>query len=223
MEFITFIIDLMSKVDVQLLNIINHYGSYTYAILFLIIFCETGLVVMPFLPGDSLLFVSGAFAAAGLLEINELIAITLIGAVLGNTVNYEIGRRVGLTVGKTSGIRFINRKHLQKTKYFFNKYGIYSVVLSRFIPIVRTIAPFFAGMCKMPRLRFFVYNLTGGIVWTILFLMLGYLFGNIDFVKNNYSLVISMIVVVSFMPVVAGFFMKKNDEEWSMVDQEELI
>jgi membrane-associated protein len=199
MEQIQFFIDLFLHLDEHLANIINQYGAWTYAILFLIIFMETGFVVTPFLPGDSLLFAAGTFAALGSLNIWLLIILLMIAAIIGDTVNYWIGHYLG---DRAYNIKWIKREYLERTHAFFEKHGGKTIFLARFVPIVRTFAPFVAGMGKMSYGYFFSYNVFGGIVWVVLFTLLGFFFGNIPFVKANFEIVILAIILFSIVPAV---------------------
>ena len=195
------IIDFFLHIDKNLATVIQNYGLGTYLILFLIIFCETGLVITPFLPGDSLLFAAGAFASIGSLNITILLLLLGFAAVIGDTINYFIGSYIGEKAFKEKS-RFLKKEYLDKTKTFYEKYGPKTIIIARFIPIIRTFAPFVAGMGKMKYKKFIVYNLIGGILWVFLFLLAGYFFGNISFVKNNFSLVIIAIIAISILPAV---------------------
>lgn len=199
MEQIRFLIDLFLHLDEHLANIINQYGTWTYAILFLIIFMETGFVVTPFLPGDSLLFAAGTFAALGSLNVWLLIVLLIIAAIAGDTVNYWIGHYLG---DRAYNIKWIKKEYLDRTHAFFEKHGGKTIFLARFVPIVRTFAPFVAGMGKMSYSYFFSYNVFGGIVWVMLFTLLGFFFGNIPFVKANFEFVIIAIILISVLPAV---------------------
>src|SRR3989337_3476266 len=199
MELVTFLIDLFLHLDEYLDTILTQYGAWTYGILFAVIFVETGLVIMPFLPGDSLLFAAGTFAALGSLNVWLLAGLLMFAAVLGDTVNYSIGHYLG---ERAYNIRWIKREYLEKTHAFFEKHGGKTIFLARFVPIVRTFAPFVAGMGHMSYSYFFSYNVFGGIVWVLLFTLLGYFFGNIPFVKQNFELVIIAIILVSVIPAV---------------------
>lgn len=199
MEQIRFLIDLFLHLDEHLANIINQYGTWTYAILFLIIFMETGFVVTPFLPGDSLLFAAGTLAPLSDLNIWLIVVLLIIAAIAGDTVNYWIGHYLG---ERAYNIKWIKKEYLDRTHAFFQKHGGKTIFLARFVPIVRTFAPFVAGMGKMSYGYFFSYNVFGGIVWVMLFTFLGYFFGNIPFVKANFELVIIAIILVSIVPAV---------------------
>ena len=199
MEQLRFIIDLFLHLDEHLANIINQYGTWTYAILFLIIFMETGFVVTPFLPGDSLLFAAGTLAPLSGLNIWLIIVLLIIAAIAGDTVNYWIGHYLG---ERAYNIKWIKKEYLDRTHAFFQKHGGKTIFLARFVPIVRTFAPFVAGMGKMSYGYFFSYNVFGGIVWVVLFTLLGFFFGNIPFVKANFELVIIAIILVSVVPAV---------------------
>ena len=203
MELIHTLIDFVLHIDKHLTDIIAQYGMLTYLILFLIIFCETGFVVTPFLPGDSLLFAAGALAAneATGLNIFLLAILMIVAAVTGNMMNYQIGRWIGPKAFEMDKW-FLKKKNLERTQEFFEKHGNLAIVLSRFMPIIRTFAPFVAGVGKMQYKRFSFYNLIGGISWVMLFLLVGYLFGNIPFVKEHFSYIVIGIIVASFVPVV---------------------
>jgi membrane-associated protein len=203
------IIGFLLHIDVYLTQIIQQYGTLTYIILFLVIFVETGLVVMPFLPGDSLLFAAGAITATtGALNPLLLFFLLALAAVLGDTVNYWIGHFVGPKVFSTNS-RWLKREYLERTQAFYEKHGGKTIFLARFIPIIRTFAPFVAGVGKMRYGYFLTYNVVGGIVWTGAFIFLGYFFGNVPFVKANFELVIIAIVVISVLPAVFEFFKEK--------------
>ena len=209
MEIINFFIDFILHLDQHLNEIIQNYGAWTYALLFLIVFMETGFVVTPFLPGDSLLFAAGTFAALGSLNVWLLWALLFIAAVLGDTVNYWIGNKVGPRAFEQD-IRFLKREYLERTQHFYEKHGGKTIVLARFVPIVRTFAPFVAGVGTMNYSRFIVYNLLGAFLWTGIFLLLGYFFGNIPFVKKNFELVIVGIILVSVVPMVIEFVRSRS-------------
>lgn len=202
MELIKYLIDFVLHLDKHLVELVQHYGVWTYALLFLIIFCETGLVVTPFLPGDSLLFAIGALAAKGALNIYWVMIILSLAGILGDTVNYWIGQSVGPKVFVSSSSRWLNRSHLERTHEFYEKYGGKTIIIARFIPIIRTFAPFVAGIGRMSYAKFLAYNVVGGILWICLFSLAGYWFGNIPVVKNNFTLVIFAIIIISVLPAV---------------------
>jgi membrane-associated protein len=201
MEFLKGLLDFVLHLDKHLSPIIQEYGAWTYLLLFLIVFCETGLVVTPFLPGDSLLFAAGAFAASGSLSIWVLIAILFVAAVLGDTVNYWVGHFLGHRLLNAKR-RLIKPEHLAYTHEFYEKYGGKTIIIARFVPIVRTVAPFVAGLGTMSYGRFMSYNIIGGAAWVLICTLAGYLFGNLKFVQENFSLVVLMIIVLSLLPAV---------------------
>ena len=205
MEFLNTFLQILLHLDKYLDLVIRNYGSWTYAILFLIIFCETGLVVTPVLPGDSLLFAAGALSATGSLEAGWLFALLSAAAIAGNTVNYWIGWFIGPKVFRTEGVRFLNREYLDRTHLFYEKHGGITIVVARFMPIIRTFAPFVAGLGFMNHARFMVYNVTAGIAWVGIFVFGGYYFGNIPIVRRNFTFVILAIIVISVMPAVIEF------------------
>jgi len=204
-------LDLFLHLDETLGTAIAAYGGWIYAVLFLVIFCETGLVVTPILPGDSLLFAAGAFAAAGSLDPWIIAGLLFAAAVLGDALNYRIGRKVGARaeLGKLFGIP-IRQAYIDKTRRYYEKYGAKTIVLARFIPIVRTFAPFVAGVGAMPYAVFARYNILGAALWVGLFVPAGYFFGNIPVVKENFELVILAIIFVSILPAVVGYFREKR-------------
>ncbi len=204
MELLSSFISIILHLDVYLNQIVLQYKSTTYAILFLIIFLETGLVAMPFLPGDSLLFAAGAISVLGTLNPIWLVVLLSTAAILGDTTNYWIGRHVG---GKlySMEMRFIKKEHLDKTQQFYEKHGGKTIIIARFIPIIRTFAPFVAGIGNMNYLRFLSFNMIGGILWVVLFIFVGYYFGNIPIIKQNFTLVILAIIVISLMPTILEF------------------
>jgi len=206
MELIIYIADFFIHLDRHLGVIIQSFGSWTYFIFFLVIFCETGLVITPFLPGDSLLFTLGTFAALGLLQIESLLILLSIAAVAGNTVNYAIGQFVGPKVFHKENVRFLNKEYLDRTHKFYEKHGGKTIVIARFIPIIRTFAPFVAGIGKMTYTRFTVYNILGSIAWVTIFIVGGYYFGNLPVVKRNFTLVIFAIIIISVLPIVFEYF-----------------
>jgi len=205
MELIQQFFDIFVHLDRYLELIVRDYGLWTYLILFLIVFCETGLVVTPFLPGDSLLFATGALAATTSLEVGWLLGLLSVAAIAGDTANYWIGNLVGPRVFSGKESRFLNREHLERTHRFYEKHGGKTIIIARFMPIIRTFAPFVAGVGSMNYARFILYNIVGGIAWVAIFIVGGYLFGNIPMVKRNFTLVIMVIIVVSVMPGIVEF------------------
>jgi membrane-associated protein len=202
LELLARIVDFVLHIDVHLDQLIRSYGAWTHLILFAIVFCETGLVVTPILPGDSLLFAVGAFSARGSLDLALALGLLTVAAILGDTVNYWIGHLVGPKVFHRDDVRFLKRKHLERTHQFYEKYGGKTIIIARFVPIVRTFAPFVAGVGAMSYGRFLLYNVIGGVLWIFLFVLGGYFFGNIPIVRRNFTLVILAIVVLSIMPAV---------------------
>lgn len=203
MEFLSQALDVFLHIDKHLANLIGEYGTLTYAILFLVIFIETGFVVMPFLPGDSLLFAAGAFAAMGSFELTSLMALLSLAAIIGDTVNYWIGRSLGR---KAYTLSWVNHQHLDRAQAFYETYGGKTIVLARFVPIVRTFAPFVAGIGRMSYGYFLAYNIVGGIAWVGICILAGYYFGAMDVVKQNFELVVLAIVLISCLPVVFEVF-----------------
>jgi membrane-associated protein len=203
MELIRWFVDLVLHLDTHLVELLGHYGVWVYLILFLIVFAETGFVVTPFLPGDSLLFAAGALAAvdsSNTLSAPLLSLVLVVAAVTGNTTNYHVGRWIG-PPAFSGRYRWLKVEYLRRTEEFFRKWGTWTIVLSRFAPIIRTCAPFVAGVARMPYARFQAYNLAGGVAWVLLLTWAGFFFGNIPLVKNNFGLVTLGIIVVSLIPV----------------------
>jgi membrane-associated protein len=214
MELISWFIDVVLHLDKHLTELVANYHVWVYLILFLIIFCETGLVVTPFLPGDSLLFAVGALAAVdqtGTLDATWVWILLTFAAVLGNEVNFRIGRGIGPRAF-SGGFRWLKQEYLVRTQRFYEKHGGKTIILSRFIPIIRTFAPFVAGVGQMQRRRFAAYNVAGGFAWVTIFTWGGYLFGNVPLVKENFGLVTIGIVVVSVLPVVWGLLSKPKSQ-----------
>lgn len=198
--------------DENLTQLANNFGVWTYVILFVIIFCETGLVVTPFLPGDSMIFVIGALSATGELNLPLITVILMLAAVLGDTCNYHLGKLFGPAIFRKENVKLLNREHLVRTHSFYEKHGGKTIILARFIPIIRTFAPFVAGMGSMSYMKFISYNIAGGISWVALFLFGGYFFGNVPLVKGNFSFVILAIIMISLLPgVIAYLRSRKND------------
>lgn len=209
MEYITFLIDFIMHLDKHLVEIFHIFGVWTYLILFVIIFCETGLVITPFLPGDSLLFVVGTLSVAPKgLKISICYILLIAAAILGDTINYHIGKFLGHKIVSLNS-RFINKEGLEKTQRFYEKHGGKTIVLSRFLPIIRTFAPFVAGMGDMNYSRFISFNIIGGTSWVTIFLFGGFFFGNIPAVKNNFSIVIFAIIFISALPAIFTYLSSK--------------
>ncbi len=209
MELIAGLIDFLLHVDKHLVEIIKDYGTWTYLVLFMIIFSETGFVVTPFLPGDSLLFVIGALGASGALNFKLALILLIIAAIGGNTLNYFIGRILGDKILAMKNSRLIKKEYLHKTQAFYKKHGGKAIILSRFIPIIRTFAPFVAGIGKMNFMKFCFFNIIGGLAWVLLFMFAGFFFGNIPTVKNNFTYVIFAIIFVSLLPTVIPYIRSK--------------
>lgn len=195
-------LDLLLHVDVHLQAFLQQYGGWTYALLFLIVFCETGLVVTPFLPGDSLLFAAGVFAARGALDVAGVAGVLAAAAILGDTANYWVGAVAGPRIVEHAHGRWIRREHLERTHRFFERYGGKTIIMARFIPIVRTFAPFVAGIGRMTYGRFLLYNVVGGLLWVVLFVGAGYWFHQAPLVERHFSLVVLAIVILSVLPAV---------------------
>jgi membrane-associated protein len=205
MEYVNQFLDLFLHIDQHLRVLCGEYGGWTYAILFLVIFAETGLVVTPFLPGDSLLFAAGALAGAGLLDPLLLFVLLTISAIIGDGVNYAIGKYLGPKILKGGNSRFLKKAYLDKTHAFYEKYGAKTIILARFVPIVRTFAPFVAGIGTMTYRRFFAYNVIGGVAWVTICVFAGYFFGGMEFVKKNFELVILAIIFISILPMLVEY------------------
>lgn len=204
MDAILALIDFILHIDVHLAAIVAEYGAWTYGVITAIVFCETGLVVTPFLPGDSLLFATGALAATGILNIGLLLVLLLAAAILGDAVNYWAGSRLGIKLFD-GRIPYLKQEHLDRTHAFYEKYGGKAIVIARFVPIVRTVAPFVAGCGSMTYARFALYNVLGAVLWVGSMLLGGYLFGNIPLVKDNFGIVVIAIIIASLVPVMLQF------------------
>lgn len=202
MQTLILFVDIVLHIDRYLTPILQQYGALTYLLMFLLIFCETGLVVTPFLPGDSVIFALAALAAEGGLDVGILALVLISAAVLGNVVNYAVGFKLGPAVFRSENSRFFKREYLDRTHVFYEKYGALTVIIGRFMPIIRTFVPFVAGIGKMRYARFFMYNLIGSVAWVGVFLSLGFFFGNLPFVQRNFSLVALGIIVISFIPPI---------------------
>ena len=211
MDYLAYFIDIVLHLDKHLTVLVQQYGAWIYAILFAIIFSETGFVVTPFLPGDSLLFVAGALAALGGMDIMILIAVLLAAAALGNTLNYQIGRYLGPKVFQWENSRFFNKAALMKTHLFYETHGGKTLVISRFLPLFRTFAPFVAGIGAMTWARFTFFNLIGAFAWVVSLTLTGYFFGNLPWVQKNLSAVIIGIIAISMIPVVIGWWQHRKE------------
>ncbi|MDR1023646.1 MAG: DedA family protein [Prevotellaceae bacterium] len=209
-DIVTFLVDFVLHIDQHLGEIIRDYGALTYFILFLIIFVETGLVVTPFLPGDSLLFAAASFAATGALSLAWLIVLLIAAAILGDATNYLIGHKLGNRLIHT---RWVRKEYLDKTHRFYEKHGGKTIIIARFVPIVRTFAPFVAGIGEMSYRRFASFNVIGGVLWVSSFLLAGYFFGTLPFVKKNFGLVIIAIVIISVLPAIIAWFNTNSKKE----------
>jgi membrane-associated protein len=211
MEIIYFIIDFILHIDIHLAELVANYGTWVYVILFLIVFCETGLVVTPFLPGDSLLFMAGALTALESNELNIFIIVSslMVAAVLGDGVNYSIGKYFGEKLFSNPNSKIFKQKYLKQTEEFYAKHGGKTIFLARFVPIIRTFAPFVAGMGQMRYRLFIMFNITGAITWVCSFSFAGYFFGNLDFVQRNLKLILLAIIIISIMPAVIEIIKNK--------------
>lgn len=210
MPFLLHCLDFFLHLDKHMLSLVAQYGTWTYLILFLIIFCETGLVVVPFLPGDSLLFVAGALSATSSLELSWIIGLLVLAAISGNMLNYAIGRMLAPRIFRKEHIRFLKPDHMERTHQFFEKYGGKAIIITRFVPIVRSFAPFLAGVGSMDYRKFIFYNIAGALLWVVPFSLAGYFFGNIPAVKHRFSLVVIAIVFVSVLPIIWEYFKEKK-------------
>lgn len=210
MELLHYLIDFILHIEVHLDYLIKTYHGWTYVILFLIIFCETGIVILPFLPGDSLLFAIGAFTARGSFDFWTISLSLLAAAIIGDSLNYAIGKYVGPKVFHKTDSKLFNKGHLVKAQAFYEKYGAKTIIIARFIPIVRTFAPFVAGIGEMSYKKFMTYNVVGAILWIFSFIPLGYFFGNLPFIQRNFKLVMIAIIVISVLPAVIEFFRERS-------------
>jgi len=206
MEFLQSIANFVFHIDKNLSAIIQNFGAWSYLLLFLVIFAETGLVVTPFLPGDSLLFAAGTFAAQGSFEVAWLFVVLALAAVIGNSVNYAVGDFFGEKLFQNEKSRVFKKEYLERTHKFYEKYGGKTIIITRFVPVMRSFAPFVAGLGKMGYLRFSLYNITGGILWVGLFVFGGFYFGNVPLIKENFSLAIFVIIILSILPGVIEFY-----------------
>lgn len=210
MDILHSLIDFILHIDVHLDYAIVNYHAWTYLLLFIIVFVETGLVIMPFLPGDSLLFAIGAFSARGSFDFWTISLLLLIAAILGDTVNYAVGKFFGTQLFEGRESKFFNRKHLQQAHLFYEKYGAKTIIIARFVPIVRTFAPFVAGVGKMNYKKFMSFNVIGGTMWVFTFIPLGYFFGNLPFIQGNLKLVMLAIIFISVLPGVVEYLREKR-------------
>jgi membrane-associated protein len=212
MDLLKTVVEFVLHIDRHLSAIIQQFGAWTYAILFAIIFIETGLVIMPFLPGDSLLFAAGTFAALGALDVRLLIALLAVAAVIGDTVNYWIGHRIGEKAFSREDARFFKKEYLDRTHAFYEKHGGKTIIIARFVPIIRTFAPFVAGIGKMSYGRFLSFNVIGGVGWVVLLVGTGYFFGNIPFIRKNFSIAILAIILISTVPIAVEYFRHRKNK-----------
>jgi membrane-associated protein len=221
LELVKQLTNVILHLDKYMNIIIQNYGVGTYLFLFVLIMIETGLVIMPFLPGDSLLFASGAFAALGALNIFVLFFILYSAAIIGDTINYHIGRYIGPKIFHKENTKFIKKEYLYKTQAFYEKHGAKTIIIARFMPVIRTFAPFVAGIGGMNYLRFLLFNMTGGLLWVFSLTLLGYFFGNIPIVKNNFTVVIYLIVLISILPGLISIIKYKFTKEEKTESKEE--
>lgn len=212
MDLITLFIDVVVHLDDHLQALVAAHGAWIYLILFLIVFCETGLVVTPFLPGDSLLFVAGTVAAAGGMDIHLLVVLLIVAAVLGDAVNYGVGHYIGPRIFSHSESRWLNPGHLQRAHDFYEKYGGKTIIIARFVPIIRTYAPFVAGAASMTYAKFALYNITGAVLWVVSLAYAGYFFGNLPVIKNNLTLVILGIIFLSILPGIIEILRHRRND-----------
>ncbi|MBP2032804.1 membrane-associated protein [Clostridium algifaecis] len=213
MSIIGTLISILLHLDKYLNVIVQNYGIWTYGIIFLIIFCETGLVVTPFLPGDSILFATGALASIGILNILNLFIIFFISAVAGDILNYYIGKKIGNNILERKDVKYINKEYLKKAHGFYERHGSMTIVLGRFIPIIRTFVPFVAGIGKMSSSKFITYNMLGGFLWVTLFLGGGYFFGGLPLIKQHFSYIVIAIIIISIIPAIVTVIKEKRNED----------
>ena len=221
LEIIRTLIDFILHIDDHLVELVSTYGTETYLFLFLIIFVETGVVIMPFLPGDSLIFAGAALSANGSLNIFILFFVVFFAAVIGDIVNYHIGKAFGNKLINWNN-RFIKKEYIEKTSHFFERHGGKSIIIARFVPIIRTFAPFVAGIGKMHYLKFLSYNVIGAALWVLLFCIAGFFFGNIPFVKDNFSIVIIAIILISLLPAVIGAVKAKVGDKKKLIEDKKV-
>lgn len=213
METLRSLIDLFLHLDKHLDTVFRDFGIWTYVLLALVVFCETGLVVTPFLPGDSLLFAAGALASGGALDVHLLALGLLVAAIAGDTLNYHIGKYIGPRVFEKKDSRIFRKEYLERTQSFYERYGGKTIIIARFVPIVRTFAPFLAGVGRMNYMQFLTYNVFGGVLWVGLLTYAGYFFGELPFVKKNFSLVVLAIIFISILPAVFEFIKMRKEAQ----------
>ena len=213
MDLLPSLLNIVLHLDTHLSDLVGQYGLLTYVILFLIVFAETGFVVTPFLPGDSLLFAAGAIASLGSLHVFMVMVVLIVAAILGDTVNYWIGHFFGRKIVDNPRITIINQEHIDKTEQFYKKYGAKTIILARFVPIVRTFAPFVAGVGSMHYSTFILYNIVGGITWVSVFTLLGYFFGNMEFIKENFHYAVFAIIGLSIVPMIYEYIQHKRNPD----------
>jgi membrane-associated protein len=212
MEILATVLDVILHIDRYIGLIISYFGIWSYVIVFMIVFIETGLVIFPFLPGDSLLFTLGAFSAIGSFDVLLIITVVSAAAIIGDTVNYWVGYTIGPRVFNKDGGRLLNKEYLLNTKEFYDKHGGKTIIIARFIPVIRTFAPFIAGVGRMYYPRFLFYNILGGLLWPLIFVLSGYIFGNIPLVKKYFSILIIAIVILSAIPLIIGAVMARSNQ-----------
>ncbi len=210
MDLLLLILDIILHLDHYSAVIVESYGLWTYLFIFLIIFMETGIVVTPFLPGDSLLFAAGSLSATTIMDPHYLFFLVLFAAFLGDLTNYWIGATFGDQIKFTDDAKILKRSHLERTEQFYDKYGGSTIVIARFVPFVRTFAPFIAGLARMRYFRFFIYNIAGGVLWSGILIYSGYFFGNIEIVRENFSLVVFVVIVLSLLPALVEYYQQKR-------------
>lgn len=217
MEYLGWLVEFILHIDKHLVELVQNYGVWTYSLLFLIVFCETGLIVTPFLPGDSLLFAAGAIASSGSMNVHLLALLMVVAAISGDTLNYHVGYFLGPKVLSSTNSIFFKKSYLDKTERFYEKYGGKTIVLARFIPIVRTFAPFLAGVGRMNYLWFLSYNVAGGLLWVTLFVYSGYFFAEIPVVKKNFPLVVLAIIGISVLPILFELIKARREAKASSI------
>ena len=212
MEYLTNLLEFILHIDLYISSLLEQYGHAVNYILFIIVFCETGLIITPFLPGDSLLFTIGAFSANGDFNVYWISALLITAAILGDTVNYALGKRIGPKIFHYEKSRFFKKEYLNKAHAFYEKYGGKTIIIARFVPIVRTFAPFVAGIGQMSYKKFLLYNIVGAFSWVVLFIGAGFYFGNLEVVKKNFTMVIFAIIIISLLPGIVEYWQVKKEE-----------